>query len=471
MSSSKGPNLSVERPNTISGTETKQFAKLQSKEVHSSAYRLSRVPQKFDVAKLRQANKSESWAESFFKSNPDQKVDKRPPIEKLEEISSKIAENGQEYQERLSLLLQQKALRYIIYGENSVQSLQSHAEIGILYNKNERYSSAVRHLQKAYQMESLEVVKNDSQMPVLLIEVTVELAEAYLNLAKTSNTRQNLDSAEQCVIRINFDQVDDLIMKSRIALIKARAKSIGKKNAEAIDLYKSALDITADAYQNAPHIKIAQLYEEMAQNAENAKNDKNGLLNKMILSTDISSLVGNYYSEAYNMYVDLELLDDAERVRSKVPTDYTEQDVSNETKSLFEAEVQKPQVDEPIEIKHKEEKIENKPSQELKQQQPIIEKKPLPQENEIKQPQENNVTPVKPKPVENTPKKAEIESKPEIPSPKEEPLSENSVDDGFEDEFDDEKADDNDEDIEKTEENDEKGEDKGDTGFDNDFDF
>ena len=289
--------------------------KKNQKELDSTFYRLSRGPQK-NSSTLFSENKEDSYADAYYKKNPDLKEDRRPPEEKLSEISQNLGENNEiEFNEKISLLIRQKALTYIVNGEQSYEAFKCHYEIGVLYHHNERSSSAIRHLTKARQLskdkEIADLLNEDQD---LKNNLEIETAESYYDCAiatqrdKPDTPRQNLAKyvakSENIISKINSENVENSEMKYRIDVLKARVKKYKGEHAAAKDFYAKSVPIFKEM-NGGDNEEVADLIVEEAENNENVEN--------------CSSEVSQLYLEAYNIYTNLELQEKAERIKPKLP--------------------------------------------------------------------------------------------------------------------------------------------------------
>lgn len=291
-------------------------------ERQSAYHRLSRFPDRFNAKpKLPSAedpNDPTPFATNFFKANPDME-DLSKPEEKLEALTRKLAENtSMPTSERFTALSQQKTMRYLIYGDDSIEMLRSYVALGMFYNENRRHESAIRNLDQAQKLEKTHPLeKKDSFI------VALELAEAHLSIennkskhvadAETAlkpfeqfvkdnspdNEEKDNDDKEEEEEEADLDRLDT-VTKIRYDLAIARILS-GKKDYQgAEEKFKEALDQYDQTHQDEP---LGRLYVEIADTCDNA-NDKEE--------------AQQYYEKALKIFQGLKLTEMAELVDNKI---------------------------------------------------------------------------------------------------------------------------------------------------------
>jgi hypothetical protein len=135
-----------------------------------------RVPRASHLQAARALDdQNETYAVSYFKNNPDAVLDTRPPEEKLETLESRLTDFDVEATEKLTILIHQKSLNYIIYGEDSPEATRSHLSLGAFYNDNHRPKSALRHLQRVVELREENGLEHPEE-----IRLAIELADAHL---------------------------------------------------------------------------------------------------------------------------------------------------------------------------------------------------------------------------------------------------------------------------------------------------
>lgn len=251
-------------PNTANannrGVPTKR---LTQRDMDSSCHRLSRVPQKFSTSKAIQSEKSEPFAVSYFKNNPEAASDIRPPDEKLQEIELALNNDDLEPSEKFSLLVQQKALRFISFGENSPDACRSMIAIGQFYNQQKRPESAIRHLEQAKKLEkTCEITENES------VILAIELAEAHVTYRTAKHTREAAEALQD-----HCDTpIEDTRLRSRRELVKARILNQQNRHDMAIQPYHDAIQGYVEVTPGLTE-ELGHLYLEAADSAEQAKNN------------------------------------------------------------------------------------------------------------------------------------------------------------------------------------------------------
>ncbi|OHS98529.1 hypothetical protein TRFO_08790 [Tritrichomonas foetus] len=298
-------------------TSARNSARLTKREAESSSHRLSRAPQRYSNAKA-QIDKNDTYAVSYFKNNPDAVIDTRPPEAKLEELDCRLSEYDLETSDKFTYLIHQKSLNYIVYGENSIESLRSHAALGAFYNENHRPLSALRHLQKALSLQQTNSIERNE-----LITLNVEIAEAHLAL-RNDNRQESLKQiqyATEALKDILDDPIeDDARLRYRRDLAKARISAAKGKFEQALSQYEIARNSLEEANDNEDTNVTAKLYVEMAETAEAAKNAKKS---------------GDYYSRAYETFIDLGMEESAAVIQPKVPQDNQRIDSDDDIKDEY----------------------------------------------------------------------------------------------------------------------------------------
>ena len=279
-------STSPKRGTTTNGRGGKR---LTQRDMDSSCHRLSRVPQKFSTSKAIQAEKSEPYAVSYFKNNPEAAQDIRPPDEKLQEIEQSLQDPNLDASTKFALLIQQKALRFISYGETSPEAVYSYSAIGTFYNENHRPESAIRHLNKAKSLidESGVEVEEEDQ-----VQIAVELATAHLTYKTTKHTNEAYNALNPYI----ETKIEDQYYVHMRALDMAKILNFKGEHEEADDYYNQACSTYEQAheyeqnnqdYAQKSNELWAKLYVEAADNAEEAEK---------------ISAAKDYYKEAANKF-------------------------------------------------------------------------------------------------------------------------------------------------------------------------
>ncbi|KAH0793559.1 hypothetical protein GPJ56_002606 [Histomonas meleagridis] len=259
------------QPTVISPRSSqKPVKKLSRKDIDSSSHRLSRVPQKFAPNKAVQRENAESFAEKYFRENPDAK-DSTQPDEKLKAIEEKLEQEDVEQPEKFKLLVQQKALRFIIYGENSVQALRSYTALGVFYNQNYRPNSALRHLSKAHQLEEMVEIEEEES-----IVIAVETAIAHLALRNNqqSNSIKRANLAERAISKYKDCDIENPMLRYKRDISKARIYATRGHFDDAINSYEEAWNALDEANNGEEKEETAQLFEELSEACEFAEKMK-----------------------------------------------------------------------------------------------------------------------------------------------------------------------------------------------------
>jgi hypothetical protein len=271
---------------------------LKQSDMDSSVHRLSRVPQKFTANRAVQQEKQEQFAVSYFRTNPDAR-DTTPPDRKLELLEEKL-KGDLDDSERFSALMQQKAIRYIVYGELSPDALRSHAKIGSYYLRLSRRQSAIRHLAHAQDLEK-EVVIEESEK----LNIAIDLGEAYMMRMsdKKAENAKNSKEAARAVEPYKETEIEDARLRYRRDVILARISAATGNYQQAIGQYQTAWE-SLEAASGTENVEGAQLYIELGDSFAKLKKNKSAADN---------------YQQAYAVYLALDLPDEAQKLESKLP--------------------------------------------------------------------------------------------------------------------------------------------------------
>ena len=260
----------VSPKNTQKGTQAPRTKKAA---LDSACHRLSRVPQKFSTSKAIQAEKSEPYAVSYFKSNPEAGNDIRSPDEKLDEVEESLQNPSIEPSERFALLVKQKALRYIQYGEKSPEAVESLVALGTFYNENNRPESGIRHLSKAKELVEKDGVQVE---PDVKAQIGIELANAHLTYKQPKHT----NIAYENVAPFEGETIEDPYYAHMLALDLAKCLNFKKEYKAANKHYQVACatfeqaneyQLNSESDKKAAYDQWAKLCQEGANNAEEAK--------------------------------------------------------------------------------------------------------------------------------------------------------------------------------------------------------
>lgn len=354
---------SLDAPKPTPKPNDEQFfipSKLDQKSMDSACYRLSRIPQKFNTAKVAKTSGNSSYAQTYYANNPDATVDTRPPKEKLEEIDKKLAgeeneakeeeekkeettekkEENEEKEaqnkddERFELLVQQKSLRFLVYGENSPEAVQSMTALGAFYTAHDHPESALRHLNKAQQTaKTTKLSEEDS------FKLGLELADANMHAGAHSTSKQDknkkMDLAEKAIMPYAEYETSDAKLGFRRDLICAEIFNLRKKYEKAVPLYEKA----GDNYPSANPEKTKAMGDIYVKGAECAKNaaenpepkdekeakaqkeeEKNPEEEEQKQEVDYAAKAKELYQKAISVYNDLGETKEAEKYKEFVET-------------------------------------------------------------------------------------------------------------------------------------------------------
>ena len=287
--------------------------KVTKKDQDSAAYRLSRIPQKYNINKVVKAETSESYAVSYY-SNSAESPDLRSPQEKLDEVNAKLSgennnkeeeeqqqeqegqenedskENQQndgkdkqgkqqgndeekddeqaqkeEEEQRLVLLIQKKMLSTLVYGENSPEVVNATTELGAFYNQTNHPDSALRNLNKAQQQsKGVELEEADQ------FKLAVEYADASFkaNTQSRQESVRNIQNGERILSPYGEFETDDNMLGYRRDLLLARIKNARNKHSEALPFYEKAADKFESINGSDKQEELGDFYVEVAQVAE-----------------------------------------------------------------------------------------------------------------------------------------------------------------------------------------------------------
>jgi hypothetical protein len=246
-------------------------------------------------------DKPDSHAAAFFKQNPDAR-DSIPPERKLELLDEKLA-GDLDPSERFSTLLQQKAVRYIVYGENSAESLHSHRTIGAFYNANNRPASAIRHLTKAQHLQETNQIDEAERM-----EIAFELSDSYLSIKteKKAERSRNITQAQQTIDPYAQSEIADARLRYRRDQILGRLSVATDDFESAVAQFESAVGALNEANGGETKEETAVLYNELADAAD---------------ALGESQKAGANYRKAYNAFRRLGLDAKADALLPKLSED------------------------------------------------------------------------------------------------------------------------------------------------------
>lgn len=270
-----------------------------SQEDQSLSRRAPRSSRNFQV-KHNQNEKVETFADVYFKENPDAEIDLDSPEIKLQKLEDRLQLFDVDNSEKFQILIKIKAMTYILYGEDSVQSLRIHARLGKLYNDNHRPQSALRHLQKAQDLSGKFHVDQSE-----LISIAVETAEAHLSLRSDNKQESQKHTSQAMEILSPYVSVEikDLELKYRRDLANARSFTAAKKYEQALEQYLFAKETLQQVDNSDSFLQLAKLYVEISDVAESMKDKEK---------------VQEYACLAYEMFLKLGMSGSAQIIKDKV---------------------------------------------------------------------------------------------------------------------------------------------------------
>lgn len=288
------------RVQRIIDVSKKKQGYVSQRDMDGSAHRLSKPADKFAANRAVPSEKPEPYCVVYFRNNPDA-VDIRPPTEKLEELKNKL-DDDLEPSVKFTTLIQIKSAEYMLHGENSAEALRAHAKLGFFYNENLRPQSALRHLEKAHMLERTNTIEPEES-----IEIAVETAQAHISLkneSKKNTTTRHVAQAEECLRPYYDTEIEDLHLRYKRDLVKARIFAAKKKYNEALELYETALQTLQEEYDNEETPEEAKLYVEMAETAA---------------LQNLRKQSGQYYKKAYEIFRSLDMEESAKNIEDKLP--------------------------------------------------------------------------------------------------------------------------------------------------------
>ena len=268
----------------------------------SSVHRLSRVREQYKANKAVKDESHESFVLTYYQQKPEE-MDTRSPDEKLSEIRESLQNDDLPQEERHRLLSQQKQLCYFAHGEDSPEMMRCEKDLGLYYNRNHRPASAVRHLTAARNLEQKNNVEPEERM-----EIAVEIAEACLALRdvnKRQETMKKMTLANDALQPVMDTEVENLQLMYRRDLAQARITTTRGRFEQALEQYNKALE-GLEKIHGHDHAEVANLYVEMADVAEADENEE---------------LAGKHYKSAYDIYVKLDMTEEANTIEPKIPVE------------------------------------------------------------------------------------------------------------------------------------------------------
>lgn len=274
------------------------------------------APRRNQVSMSKKSNiltSPDSYAASYFRSNPNAVIDTKDPGAKLQEFDSQL-ENGElDDTQKFQLLIRSKAMIYLLYGEDSPEGFRIHAKLGAFYNETHRPQSALRHLKKAHEISD-KCKGHDGENMIdkkELILVAVDTAEAHLAL-RDDNRQESLkhiNEANACLKQIQDYKTEDIDLRYRCELVNARVLSAGKHPEKSFKQYEQAMSTLSEQLGGEPDTQLAKLYIEMCEVAEKIGDDDRKV---------------GYAEQAYKIFLSLEMYHSAEECAKKYPGPYAQ---------------------------------------------------------------------------------------------------------------------------------------------------
>ena len=285
---------------------TQQFPRktLNRSALENSCYRLSKTAP-IGISKTTASDKTEPYSKRYFRDHEDEADDVREPEEKLEELEIKLDDENIDDDTRFGLLVKQKTLRYIKYGEDSLEAMYSHVSLGEYYTFAEMPESAIRHLKHA---KELQAGKDVDKM--VKARISICLAEAHLALSAKSKKELNAASARMKQV-ISADLSSDPQLQFRRDICNARILIGKEKYANAFEAYKKC-EASLQACSPESDEGVATLYTEIGEAGRLAGKDDDA---------------APFYKKAYDIFMDLEMEEDAEEIE---PYTHTKEEAAAE---------------------------------------------------------------------------------------------------------------------------------------------
>ncbi|EAY21274.1 hypothetical protein TVAG_166490 [Trichomonas vaginalis G3] len=391
------PQTATRRRPVKTSQEKSQLPKVRNmrNEINSNCYRLSKT-QPISSKRITQ-DKTESYSTKYYREHQDEADDIRTPLEKLKEVDAKLDGEIEDEEERFTLLMKQKTLRYMVYGEKSVEALYSHVTLGEFYNFQETTQSSIRHFKLAKQLLSSTEPDNDTKAAI-----AVGLAEAYL--IDSLENQKSLNVAAKELKPALKAEITDPYLRFRRDMCIARIVYAKGNIDEAYEAYLAAAETLPQC--NPPSDEAtASLYLEIAECGRNCGCGKD---------------VAEHYKKAYDIYKSLDMEDQANEIEPFTHEDYFKNQEEEEEKQEQTNENEQEQEKKPEE--GNENKEEDQKKEDIKKEESFEQfEEPTEEKSE-----EKKEEPEKKK--ENLEKKEENQSNPNLHLGSREPTEENFED-------------------------------------------
>jgi hypothetical protein len=292
--SSRQPRVTrkvIEAPQRNSGRQSAAGSGRQC-EIDSSAHRLSRVREQYAFNRAVEFEKQEFFTSAYFRAHPPEDADLRSPAEKLEDLQARLQPNLP-MAERFSLLVQIKSAQYMLHGEDSIEALRAHAEIGFYYADVPRPASCLRHLELAHELEPRYPLGRDESL-----RIAVEMADAYLKTETEVRPR-----TERLVKPYQNTPIEDPRLRFKRDRTCARLAKAQEKFGPAGEHYRNAVDSLSASNGGNDTPETAELHKEIARMFELAKNDAEA---------------GEEYQKAYDVYIRLGMEESVKEIEPKL---------------------------------------------------------------------------------------------------------------------------------------------------------
>lgn len=274
---------------------------INQRELDSSSYRLSRVPQRLSQSKINKVNQPQSFVEQYFANNPNATVDTRTPAEKLDDIQARLGDENIENDptQKLDLIVQQKTLTSLVHGENSIENTRSLIAIGAFYNTQHLPESAMRHLKKAKPIA--EGLKKDEERfnaegdphkyDEDLLRLHVEITDAKMQTPSNSPKKSLYASFEKVLAPYKDKQTEDKKLNYRRNYYLAEIYYNQNKFSDALPYYDSTIvdfqEINPNEEQKPELAKIYVHAAESAVGVEDIRKAKNLYENALSIYKDL----------------------------------------------------------------------------------------------------------------------------------------------------------------------------------------
>ncbi|EAX92760.1 hypothetical protein TVAG_373590 [Trichomonas vaginalis G3] len=315
----------LEAPKPIPKPRDEKFfvaSQINQRELDSSSYRLSRVPQKFTSTKMNKGIPPQSFVDQYYSNNPNAQVDTRTPKEKLEDLKAKLGEENEESdpQEKLDLIVQQKTLSSLVYGETSVETIRSLIAMGAFYNTQYLPESAMRHLKKAKGITgSVQTEDKD------LLRLHVEITDSKMQTPSNTPKQKLYSSFEKILSPYKETITEDKKLAYRRNLYMAEIYYYQNKFEEAIPFYESASEGFSEANtkkEQKPQLATLLIHEAECYHGIEDKNKEK-----------------ESYEKAIDVYKELEMKYDVDKYQKIV--DELQKQIEEEEKQKEEEEKEK----------------------------------------------------------------------------------------------------------------------------------